>query len=346
VYDEYATAGGFNHQSSKTVADDSMHLLASRRTAPPAALVDRTSDATGQTIVYECAPAGTQRLRVKVHLPHDATRIDIENRIDKTATLTKESAFFAFPFALDEPAVRMEATGGVTGTGLPTVPGSATHMRAIRRWIGLSDGTHHAALATTDAPLVQLGGIAIPYVPYPQSLPQEEPATVFSWVHNNIWDTNFPSQQAFDHVFRYSVGFAAGASAGLAERLAVRVAAVTGHPLVPVRARAETQARPPAQTRFLTVDDPRVRLVGLTSPSEDALLVRLQSLTETPITCRLSSPFTVARALRTNFLGLAPSELDPEPDGAIPIDVPALGTAAVILQLHPPTASHAESQQL
>ncbi|MFC9316049.1 hypothetical protein ACFTWR_17015 [Streptomyces nigra] len=55
VYDEYATAGAFNHQSSKTVADDSMHLLASRSTAPPAALVDRVTDATGQTLVYACS---------------------------------------------------------------------------------------------------------------------------------------------------------------------------------------------------------------------------------------------------------------------------------------------------
>ncbi|MFJ2263747.1 hypothetical protein ACIOKD_36585 [Streptomyces sp. NPDC087844] len=129
---------------------------------------------------------------MRVHLPHDAARIDLENRIDKTATLTKESAFFAFPFALDDPIVRTEATGGVLGTDRETVPGSATHMRAIRRWISLSDAAHHAALATADAPLVQLGGITIPYAPYPQSLPQEEPGTVFSWVHNHIWDTTSP----------------------------------------------------------------------------------------------------------------------------------------------------------
>ncbi|GAA2331254.1 alpha-mannosidase [Streptomyces kunmingensis] len=340
VYDEYATAGGFNHQSSKTVADDSMHLLASRTTAPPAALVDRTTDATGHTLVYECAPAGTRRLRVTVRLPHDAARIDIENRIDKPATLTKESAFFAFPFALDDPAVRMEATGGVTGTGLDTVPGSAPHMRAVRRWISLADSAHHAALATIDAPLVQLGGIAIPYVPYPPSLPREEPATVFSWVHNNIWDTNFPSQQAFEHVFRYSVGITAteqaAQSAVTGEHLAARTAAVTAHPLVPVRARAHGEAEPPAELRFLTVDDPRVRLVGLTSPDEDTLLVRLQSLADTPVTCRLSTPFAVAGALRTNYLGLAPSELRPEPDGVIPVEVPTLGTAAVTLRLSRP----------
>ncbi|MFI9801737.1 glycoside hydrolase family 38 C-terminal domain-containing protein [Streptomyces sp. NPDC052302] len=340
VYDEYATAGAFNHQSSKTVADDSMHLLASRSTAPPAALVDRITDATGQTIVYECAPAGTRRLRVRVHLPHHAARIDIENRIDKDATLTKESAFFAFPFALDNPVVHTEATGGVLGSDRETVPGSATHMRAVRRWISLSDGTRHAALATADAPLVQLGGIAIPYVPYPQSLPQEEPATVFSWVHNNIWDTNFPAQQAFEHVFRYSVGFGATAenpTAG-ADELAMRVAAVTSHPLVPVRARAEGPSRPPAETQFLTLDDSRVRLVGVTVPDDGRLMVRLQSLADTPVTCRLRTPFTVAGVVHTNYLGLNPRDISQDRDGAVPVDIPPLGTAAVVLHLDPSTA--------
>ncbi|MEV8090694.1 glycoside hydrolase family 38 C-terminal domain-containing protein [Streptomyces nigra] len=340
VYDEYATAGAFNHQSSKTVADDSMHLLASRSTAPPAALVDRVTDATGQTIVYACSPAGTRGLRVRVHLPHHAARIDIENRVDKDATLTKESAFFAFPFALDNPVVHTEATGGVLGTDRETVPGSATHMRAIRRWISLSDGRRHAALATADAPLIQLGGIAIPYVPYPQSLPQEEPATVFSWVHNNIWDTNFPAQQAFDHVFRYSVGFGTTAENPTlqADALALRVAAVTSHPLVPVRARAEGPSRPPAETQFLTLDDSRVRLVGATVPDDGRLMVRLQSLADTPVTCRLRTPFTVARAVHTTYLGLNPRDISQDRDGAVPIDIPPLGTAAVVLHLDPSTA--------
>ncbi|WP_435193383.1 glycoside hydrolase family 38 C-terminal domain-containing protein [Streptomyces sp. NRRL F-5630] len=341
VYDEYATAGGFNHQSSKTVADDSMHLLASRSTAPPAALVDRITDATGQTLVYECAPAGTRRLRVRVHLPHDAARVDIENRIDKNATLTKESAFFAFPFALDRPVVHTEATGGVLGTDRETVPGSAAHMRAIRRWVSLSDGTHHAALATADAPLVQLGGIAIPYVPYPPSLPREEPGTVFSWVHNNIWDTNFPSQQGFDHVFRYSAGFtqATATATATAEEntdadvFAARIAAVTSHPLVPVRARGGAGTACPARTHFLDLDDPRVRLVGATVPGDGTLLVRLQSLADAPVTCRLRTPFPVARAARTTYLGLTPSDLDLDEDQAVPVEVAPLGTAAVLLIL-------------
>lgn len=335
LYDEYATAGGFNHQSSKTTADDSMHLLATRRTAPPAALVERTSDATGETLVYECAPAGTRRLRVKVHLPHASARIDLENRIDKAATLTKESAFFAFPFAMRSPAVRMEATGGVTGTGLPTVPGSARHMRAVRRWVSLQENATSAALATQDAPLIQVGGVAIPYVPYPQTLAQEEPGTVFSWVHNNIWDTNFPSEQAFDHVFRYSVGWQEAPALGGAV-LGMRTAAVGSRPLVAVRAGGAAAPDPAASHALLALDDPRVRVVGLTVPEPGRLLVRLQSFAEEPVTCRLTPGFPTTGSASADYLGTVSAPLHAEADGSLPVPVPRLGTTAVSLTLGDP----------
>ncbi|MFJ6850989.1 alpha-mannosidase [Streptomyces sp. NPDC091271] len=330
LYDEYATAGGFNHQSSKTTADESMHLLATRRTAPPAALVERTSDATGETLIYECAPAGTRRLRVKVHLPRASARIDLENRIDKAATLTKESAFFAFPFAMRSPVVRMEATGGVTGTGLPTVPGSARHMRAVRRWVSLQEDGTSAALATQDAPLIQVGGVAIPYVPYPQSLAQEEPGTVFSWVHNNIWDTNFPSEQAFDHVFRYSVGWQDAPALGGAV-LGMRTAAVGSRPLVAVRANRAAEPIPDTSYALLALDDPRVRIVGLTVPEPGRLLVRLQSFAEEHVTCRLTPAFPTTAATSADYLGTEGAALRTGADGSLSVPVPRLGTTAVSL---------------
>lgn len=78
---------------------------------------------------------------------------------------------------------------------------------------------------------------------------------------------------------------------------------------------------------------PRVRLVGVTVPDSGRLLVRLQSLAGVPVTCRLSTPFPVVRAVRTTYLGLPLRDISPEPDGAVPVDVPVLGTAALVLDL-------------
>ncbi|MEV5542940.1 hypothetical protein AB0L13_39585 [Saccharopolyspora shandongensis] len=39
---------------------------------------------------------------------------------------------------------------------------------------------------------MQFDNIALPYAPFPKTLPQDEAAAIFSWVHNNLWDTDFP----------------------------------------------------------------------------------------------------------------------------------------------------------
>ncbi|MGW2336701.1 hypothetical protein ACWCXS_22370 [Streptomyces sp. NPDC001685] len=68
-------------------------------------------------------------------------------------------------------------------------------------------------------------------------------------------------------------------------------------------------------------------------------MVRVQSLADTPVTYRLRTPFTVTQAVRTDYLGLAPRDIEPDPDQAIPIDIPPLGTAAVVLHLAAPTGA-------
>lgn len=232
LHDSYTTAGAFNHNSSRTTASDRLEHLGSRAVAPPAALIARRSTATAESITYETRPAGANRLRTTLTLPVGVPRLDIENRLDKDATLGKESAYFAFPFAFDDPAVRMEASGGLTGNTLPVVPGSALHMRAVRRWVTLADDGLAVAWSTQDAPLVQFGNIALPYAPFPKTMGHDEPATVFSWIHNNLWDTNFPSGQGFEFTYRYSL-----ACATSADGLGPATAAAWSRPLRAVRAR-------------------------------------------------------------------------------------------------------------
>lgn len=97
VHDSYTTAGAFNHNSSRTTASDRLEHLGRRTVAPPAALIARTSTALAESLTYETHPAGANRLRTTLTLAHGVGRLDIENRLDKDATLGKESAYFAFP---------------------------------------------------------------------------------------------------------------------------------------------------------------------------------------------------------------------------------------------------------
>lgn len=327
LHDSYTTAGAFNHNSSRTTASDRLEHLGQRAVAPPAALIARRSTAIAEYLTYETRPAGANRLRVTLTLPRGVARLDIENRLDKDARLGKESAYFAFPFAFDAPAVRMEASGGATGTGLPVVPGSAPHMRAVRRWVGLADEALTVAWATQDAPLVQFGNIALPYAPFPRTMGHDEPATVYSWIHNNLWDTNFPSAQGFELTYRYSL---ACAPTGAADGLGPRTAAAHSRPLRAVRARGGAADGAPDQHRFVDIADPRVRLVGATTPRAGEVLLRLQSFAEEPVACALRAHFPAAAAFRADYLGTRAGRL-PLDEGASSIGLPALGTAAVLL---------------
>ncbi|WP_225797500.1 glycoside hydrolase family 38 C-terminal domain-containing protein [Streptomyces aculeolatus] len=336
IHDSYTTAGGFNHNSSRTTGSERLEHLGNRSVAPPAALIARTSTATGETLTYETRPAGANRVRTTLTLPHGAARLDIDNRVDKDATLGKESAYFAFPFAFEAPTVRMEATGGATGTGLPVIPGSAQHMRAVRRWVTLAEDGLAVAWATQDAPLVQFGNIALPYAPFPKTMGHDEPATVFSWIHNNLWDTNFPSEQGFEFTFRYSLACGRDDAAPHGA-LGARTAAGLSRPLHAVRARAPQDKGPEAADglAFADIGDPRVRLVGAATPGgeagEGAVLLRLQSFAEEPVACPVRALFPVTGAGLADYLGRPGDDL-PVRDGEVTVDLPALGTTAVLFR--------------
>jgi Glycosyl hydrolases family 38 N-terminal domain len=325
LHDRYAVTGMTDTTTER------LEPLTERAVASPAALADRRSTATAETLVYETRAPGTRVLRTTLTLPRGVARLDIENRLAKDTTLEKESAFFAFPFALDEPVLRAEATGGVTGSGLPVVPGSAPQMRAVRHWVTAEQGGFAVAWSTQDAPLVQLGDIAMPYPPYPGTLPQAEPATIYSWVHNNIWDTNFPAEQRFEFTFRYSVACARTAELAVSA-LAERTAAGWAHPLLPVRAMGPADQKPPAELSLAEIGDPRIALVDVVPERNGQVLLRLRSFAEEPVDCQVRPRFDVACAHTADYLGVAGEQLHSR-DGNLTVPIATQSVAAVLLTL-------------
>jgi hypothetical protein len=214
IHDRFTTAPRFNHLSSKIEARD-LELLGERTAARFGALIDRSSTPLWERVTVRFAAPGTTWLDLSVTLPHGIDRIDLQYRLSKPDEESKESAYIAFPFNAPRSGLRAEITGGVHTPHAPHIPGSAEHMRAVRHWIGLHDQSKSIAWTTVEAPLIQVGNLHLPYAPFPTTL-RAEPAdttTVYSWLFNNIWDTNFPSSQGGEMSFRYAIS-SAGPDAG------------------------------------------------------------------------------------------------------------------------------------
>ena len=329
VYDRYSTVGRSNHNSSKFADAGNLALISSRDVAGPAAVVSATADARGQQVVLRQQVVGADWLEITYRLPTGVAHLEITDRLAKSSTWDKESAFFAFPFATAEPTVLEESAGGLTGPGVAQVPGGAEYMRAIRHFISLQDGAGSIGWATAEVPLVEVGNLALPYVPFPPTLPRTEPGTVFSWVHNNIWDTNFPVQQSFVTDLHYRV--AAGTGDGPA--LAAATAASLVQPLRAVLAEAPG-ADAPAEASLLGFSDPRVQLVGVQHQADDRVLLRLRSNAPEGLTTQVTLPPGVVGATRSSYLGEA-GEVLPVVDGRMTLTFQGSGALAVLLTLTP-----------
>ena len=330
IYDEYASAGGFNHQSGRMEGNGRLDLLATRNLTGPGMVIDQGSNSVKQWITIESRSTKGSWIRSTYTLRKGVDRLDINNRIYKEATMTKESGFFAFPFALENPETRVELSGGMSGPGLPLVPGSALHMRAARRWVSFADSQMAVALALQDAPLIQLGGIALPYAPFPATMGDPEPATVYSWIHNNLWDTNFPGQQGFEMNFRYSVGVSASQGAGSGPALGARTAVGQSRLLRASMATASS-GEPLTAEELFSITEPRVRAIGVTSPAAGYVLLRLQSFAEEPITAKVKLNKRFLSAQKATMLGEPISELQIS-GNSVELPVERIGVAAILLK--------------
>jgi len=301
IYDRYASAPGFNHLSSR-IGSAGAWLLGSRGTGQYGLVVSRESNPVWERATIRYAADGADWLETTLTLPHGVSRLLIDNHVHKPSTMQKESVYFAFPFAGDDPGIDFEITGGVVGKDSPRVPGSAHHFRAIRHWATVSaDGHAPVAWATREAPLVQVGNIHIPYAPFPTTVPEHEahPGTIYSWALNNIWDTNFPPQQGGEMTFRYAVATGNGQDA---HALGRDTGAVVASPLVGVASPlgAGEPLELPDRASFIRVDHPEVEVNHLTvSRHPGHLTVYLESHASEPVDATVQIehvPVTAARS--------------------------------------------------
>ena len=160
------------------------------------------------SLVAESDAPGCKRLVREVRLIDGLDRVEIIDMVDKLPVRAIEGVHFGFAFNVPNPEVRINSPGAVVRPEKDQLPGACKNWFSVERWVDVSNDNYGVTWVTADAPLMELGGLTA-NLPRSQPNPNaymktiEPSATLYSWVMNNHWHTNYRADQEGETTFRY-----------------------------------------------------------------------------------------------------------------------------------------------
>jgi alpha-mannosidase len=154
----------------------------------------------GQILTVESKGVHTPSVRTEILLYDAEKKIEFVNHITKEPVRDKEAVYFAFPVAAPKPSFQYEIQNGWVDPSKNMLKGAGLEWFSVGHWVKASGGEWDVAIVPVDAPLVTLGDINRGV--WPEEFAPKRP-TIFSYVFNNYWHTNFRAEQGGESTFRY-----------------------------------------------------------------------------------------------------------------------------------------------
>ena len=244
------------------------------------------------SLLIESEAPGCNKLSREVRIIDGINRVDIINIIDKEKIYKQEGVHLAFAFNVPNGVMRMDTPWAVVRPETDQLPGACKNYFTVQRWVDVSNEDYGVTWATVDAPLIEIGNITSdPRGKTVGWIKHIEPSTtLYSYVMNNYWETNYKAGQEGPTTFRYSIKPHRRFDSGMAARFGIE----SSQPLIAVPVDSKT----PVQETILSVKPAGV-IVTAFKPSEDgtARIVRLFNASGKPEKARLiwskSAPKTV-----------------------------------------------------
>jgi hypothetical protein len=175
-------------------------------------------------IEISASAPGTSGISSEVRLYEGIDRLDIINRVDKELIYDPEAVLYRFPFHIPAPEVRLGIPLGSYTVEQDQLPGSCKNYLSLERWADVHNEQLGVTFVSIDAPMVQLGDLRTDAVVAGWAEHLEPSATLWSYVMNNYWETNYRAGQGGLHEFHYALQPHLEFSASAAERFAAGVA--------------------------------------------------------------------------------------------------------------------------
>ena len=222
---------------------------------------------------------------------------EICNVVDKLPLAAKDGVHFGFGFDLPQATTRVDIPWGVMRVEEDQWAAGNRNWLTLQRWLDISSDTQGVTWCSLDAALFESGAMTANQTgswdkerkPWIKKL--ERSSTVYSWVMNNHWFTNFPLTQDGPVTFRYRILPHGAYDAAAANRFGMEQA----QPLAHVAANADPVVKP-----LVAIDNERVS-VSILKPNADGkeVTLRLRSLSDKTETVKLAFPSGAPKAIHS-----------------------------------------------
>ncbi|MDR1371063.1 MAG: glycosyl hydrolase-related protein [Dysgonamonadaceae bacterium] len=162
------------------------------------------------TLRVESSAPGCRSLWRDITIYKSIGRVDITNTLDKLNIYKKENVRFAFPFNISDAEITMDMAMGEVHPEREQLTGSNKNFYSILNGLAVNNLNHGIYLTTIDAPFIELGEMTA------ENWKKKSKGegwmssaiispTVYSWIMNNAWGTNYKASQDGQVTFNYSV---------------------------------------------------------------------------------------------------------------------------------------------
>ncbi len=234
------------------------------------------------SLLIESDAPGCHKLSREVRLIAGMDRVDIIDIIDKQKIYKQEAVHLAYAFNVPEGVMRMDTPWAVVQPEVDQLAGACKNYFTVQRWVDISNSDYGVTWATIDAPLVEVGAITNDPRGGVGWIEKLEPSTtLYSYVMNNYWETNYKAGQEGPTTFRYSIMPHRQFDSGKASKFGVE----QSQPLIAVPIDKDA----PIHHSVLSLE-PACVIATAFKPSEDgkAWIVRLFNTDNRPATAKIN----------------------------------------------------------
>lgn len=156
----------------------------------------------GQSVHLKSSALNTPTIETEVLLLNNQKKIQLTYRVNKEYTTKKEGVYFAFPANVSSPHFRYASQQGWIDPAKDILKGGSLEWFNVQQWMEVNDGNLAVGIVPLDEPLASFGDIN--RGTWPGEF-KPESGTIFSYVMNNYWHTNYRAAQGGQFTFRYVV---------------------------------------------------------------------------------------------------------------------------------------------